>query len=146
MTSVRAKAIEEMRKKALVRHTDMSQEMSSDAQDVVVMALDKYMEAENWEAASKLIKDTLDKKLGPPWHVMVGKGELLPPLLLPPSLSHLCGYGAQSTTRLILTPVSLAITCHRRPLPPCSRLQEWVSIAHISSISSNSRTTIRARH
>ena len=77
MTSVRAKAIEEMRKKALVRHTDMSQEMSSDAQDVVVMALDKYMEAENWEAASKLIKDTLDKKLGPPWHVMVGKGKSL---------------------------------------------------------------------
>ena len=79
MTSVRAKAIDDMRKKALVRHTDMSQEMSSDAQDVVVMALDKYMEAENWEAASKLIKDTLDKKLGPPWHVMVGKGKSLLP-------------------------------------------------------------------
>ena len=71
---MRAKAIEDMRKKALVRHTDMSQEMSTEAQDVVVMALDKYMEQENWEAASKLIKDTLDKKFGPPWHAMVGKG------------------------------------------------------------------------
>lgn len=52
----------------------MSQELSTECQDVVVMALDKFMEAENWEAASKLIKDTLDKKFGGPWHAMVGKG------------------------------------------------------------------------
>ena len=52
----------------------MSQELSTEVSDVCVMGLDKYMEEENWEAASKLISETLDKKFGASWNVMCGRG------------------------------------------------------------------------
>ena len=38
------------------------------------MAMDKYMQVKNFEAAAKLIKDTMDKKFGAVWHCAIGEG------------------------------------------------------------------------
>jgi hypothetical protein len=46
----------------------MTAEVSGEAQEVVTMAMDKYISTQNWEAAAKLVKETMDKKFGGPWH------------------------------------------------------------------------------
>ncbi|GMI23542.1 hypothetical protein TrCOL_g11281 [Triparma columacea] len=67
----------EMRKlmsKALIKHTDMPQEMATETLEVITMAVDKFLNNKNYEAASLLIKNTLDKKFGLTWHCAVGEG------------------------------------------------------------------------
>lgn len=51
---------------------DMSEEVRSEAVDSVVTAIEKY--PGNYEAAAKNIKETMDKKCGSSWHVVVGEG------------------------------------------------------------------------
>ncbi|KAJ3639402.1 hypothetical protein Zmor_002763 [Zophobas morio] len=56
----------------LIRHSDMPEEMKQEAMELVVTACEKY--STNNEAAAKMIKDEMDKKFGPPFHVVVGEG------------------------------------------------------------------------
>ena len=47
-----------------VKFSDMTAEISGEAQELVTMAMDKYVAGANWEAAAKLIKESMDKKFG----------------------------------------------------------------------------------
>jgi hypothetical protein len=51
----------------------MPSEMGNEAVEVVIMALDKFAASRDWEQASVLIKNTLDKKFGCHWHCSVGE-------------------------------------------------------------------------
>ncbi|XP_050314781.1 dynein axonemal light chain 4 [Anthonomus grandis grandis] len=55
----------------LIRHSDMSEEMKTETMELVVTACEKFS-ASN-EAAAKMIKEEMDKKLGPSFHVVVGE-------------------------------------------------------------------------
>merc|ERR1712055_462771 len=56
----------------LIRHSDMNEEMKTEAMELCVTACEKF--SSNNETAAKLIKDTMDKKFGASWHVIVGEG------------------------------------------------------------------------
>ncbi|CAH1375067.1 hypothetical protein MTP99_016485 [Tenebrio molitor] len=56
----------------LIRHSDMPEEMKQESMELVVTACEKH--STNNEAAAKMIKDEMDKKFGPPFHVVVGEG------------------------------------------------------------------------
>ncbi|CAM9604063.1 unnamed protein product [Chrysoparadoxa australica] len=60
--------------KPLVKSTDMSQEMCQEAVELVTMAVDKFVASKNFEAASQLIKNSLDKRFGASWHCAIGEG------------------------------------------------------------------------
>ena len=45
----------------------MTEDMRTEALDIIVGGVEKY--PDNMEAACKLIKETMDKKFGGPWHV-----------------------------------------------------------------------------
>ena len=47
-------------------------EMGQAAVEVVTMSLDKN--GKNYEAASQLVKNTMDKKFGPAWQCAIGEG------------------------------------------------------------------------
>jgi hypothetical protein len=52
----------------------MPTEMGSDAVDIATMAIDKFQSTNDYESASALIKNSLDKKFGPSWQCAVGEG------------------------------------------------------------------------
>ncbi|CAG0891985.1 unnamed protein product [Darwinula stevensoni] len=56
----------------LLRHSDMPEEMKSETMELVVTACEKH--SNNNENAAKMIKEELDRKYGPSWHVVVGEG------------------------------------------------------------------------
>jgi len=56
----------------LIRHSDMNEEMRTEAMELCVTACEKF--ASNNENAAKMIKDTMDKKFGASWHAVVGEG------------------------------------------------------------------------
>ena len=58
-------------KYALIKHSDMVEEMRVEALEFVIGAVEKY--GNNYELASKSIKDQMDKKFGAPWHCVVGQ-------------------------------------------------------------------------
>ena len=60
--------------KPVIKHCDMSAEMATETQEVVVMAMDKFLAAGKWETAARMIKETMDKKWGGSWHVVAGEG------------------------------------------------------------------------
>lgn len=62
--------------KALLRYSDMPGEMAGEVSDIAVSAIDKFSTTEepDLEAASRLVKETLDKQYGPLWHCAMGKG------------------------------------------------------------------------
>lgn len=49
----------------------MSDDMKQEAIDITVTACEKF--TENYESAAMMIKDTLDKKFGAPFDVIVGE-------------------------------------------------------------------------
>lgn len=51
----------------------MPSEMGNEAVEVVIMALDKFAASRDWEQASVLIKNTLDKKFGSSWLICLGE-------------------------------------------------------------------------
>uniref|UniRef100_A0A674CGZ1 Dynein light chain n=1 Tax=Salmo trutta TaxID=8032 RepID=A0A674CGZ1_SALTR len=56
----------------LIRHTDMPEEMRVETMELCVTAftvLDKYL-----SSAAKMIKESMDKKFGSSWHVVIGEG------------------------------------------------------------------------
>jgi hypothetical protein len=52
----------------------MPTEMGNEAVEVCTMAIDKFVASHDWEGASVLIKNSLDKKFAPSWQVAVGEG------------------------------------------------------------------------
>jgi len=65
---------EKSKKKPLVKYSDMPTEMGNEAVEVCTMALDKFNANRDYEGASVLIKNTLDKKFGASWQCAVGEG------------------------------------------------------------------------
>ena len=57
---------------ALVKYSDMNEEMLTEAMEISVTACEKF--SANNENAAKMIKESMDKKFGPPWCVVVGEG------------------------------------------------------------------------
>ncbi|KAL9187816.1 hypothetical protein ACHAXT_006194 [Thalassiosira profunda] len=60
-------------KKPLIKYSDCPQEMGTEAVEMITTALDKFQATRDYEAASMLIKQTLDKKFGQSWEVVVGE-------------------------------------------------------------------------
>mmetsp|Transcript_42015 Transcript_42015/g.48729 ORF Transcript_42015/g.48729 Transcript_42015/m.48729 type:complete len:107 (-) Transcript_42015:73-393(-) len=60
----------------IVQETDMIEEMRQDTQDTIAASIDSNntQTGTNIEAATKQIKETLDKKYGPSWHCIMGEG------------------------------------------------------------------------
>ncbi|XP_073847805.1 dynein axonemal light chain 4 [Musca autumnalis] len=56
----------------LVKHSDMNEEMRTEAIELSITACEKY--ASNYEQAARIIKEAMDKKFGIYWHVVVGEG------------------------------------------------------------------------
>ena len=56
----------------MVKETDMNEDMRSEVLEMCVNACEKH--TSNNENAAKMIKEALDKKFGPSWHVVVGEG------------------------------------------------------------------------
>ncbi|XP_064614635.1 dynein axonemal light chain 4-like [Liolophura sinensis] len=56
----------------LIRHSDMTDDMRTETMELCVTACEKF--STNNEFASKMIKETMDKKFGASWHVVVGEG------------------------------------------------------------------------
>lgn len=56
----------------LIRHCDMPEEMRIEAMETCVTACEKF--SQHNENAAKLIKESMDKKFGTAWHVVVGEG------------------------------------------------------------------------
>lgn len=50
----------------------MVEEMKIEALELSMTACEKY--SSNYEQAAKVIKETMDKKFGTYWHVVVGEG------------------------------------------------------------------------
>ena len=57
---------------ALVKLSDMPDEMRTEAKETVVTALEKF--PDNYEAAAKFVKNLMDKKFGASWHCIIGEG------------------------------------------------------------------------
>eukprot|EP00118_Oscarella_pearsei_P025946 m.309089 g.309089 ORF g.309089 m.309089 type:complete len:116 (+) comp45475_c0_seq1:79-426(+) len=56
----------------LLQNSDMTEEMRIETMELCVTAVEKF--PSNNEAASKMIKETMDKKYGPAWHAVIGEG------------------------------------------------------------------------
>ncbi|XP_066995687.1 dynein axonemal light chain 4 [Anabrus simplex] len=56
----------------LVRHSDMPDEIKAESVELVTTACEKF--SANNEMAARMIKETMDRKFGPSWHVVVGEG------------------------------------------------------------------------
>uniref|UniRef100_G3Q8L4 Dynein light chain n=1 Tax=Gasterosteus aculeatus aculeatus TaxID=481459 RepID=G3Q8L4_GASAC len=54
------------------QHTDMPEEMRVETMELCVTACEKF--ATNNESAAKMIKESMDKKFGSSWHVVIGEG------------------------------------------------------------------------
>eukprot|EP00483_Globobulimina_turgida_P003891 UN03899 len=65
------KELQKSMEKGLIRHCDMNGELSNEAVDVIVSAIDKYQT--NFEECSKQIKETMDKRFGATWHCIIGE-------------------------------------------------------------------------
>jgi len=56
----------------MIKQTDMSESMRNDVMDICVSACERHNT--NNENAAKMIKENLDKRFAPSWHVVVGEG------------------------------------------------------------------------
>ncbi|XP_057498094.1 uncharacterized protein LOC130782717 [Actinidia eriantha] len=69
--------------KAVVRETDMPEDMLSHAMELAYMALDLH-EVSDCQSIARYIKQKLDDVYGPAWHCVVGKD-------FGSCITHLCG-------------------------------------------------------
>lgn len=69
-------SLKKMMQKATIKHSDMTEEMKGEVTDIISGSIDKHTAPDgvNMEAASRLIKDTLDKQYGANWHCGMGQG------------------------------------------------------------------------
>ena len=60
----------------VIKETDMEEEMKNDAKEHVTSGIDRCSGAEgvDYKAASKMIKEAMDKQFGPNWHCIIGQG------------------------------------------------------------------------
>ena len=56
----------------MIKECDMVEVMKVDVMDICINACERY--STNNETAAKAIKENLDKRFGPSWHVVVGEG------------------------------------------------------------------------
>ena len=56
----------------LIKHCDMESEMRNEAVEICTGAVEKYGSTD-LERASQLIKESMDKKFGAPWNVVLGE-------------------------------------------------------------------------
>ena len=49
----------------------MQDDMKAEAMEVTVTAVEKF--ADNYDSAARMVKDTLDKKFGAPFNVVIGE-------------------------------------------------------------------------
>eukprot|EP00050_Salpingoeca_kvevrii_P006225 m.288120 g.288120 ORF g.288120 m.288120 type:complete len:100 (-) comp11904_c0_seq2:1526-1825(-) len=56
----------------LVVNCDMNEEIRQECVETAVTAVEKHSKSN--ELAAKMVKEVLDKKLGPAWHVVIGEG------------------------------------------------------------------------
>ena len=63
-------------KTAIIKESDMEQQMQIDARDFVTMGIEKSSGASgvNIEAACKFVKENMDRQFGPSWHCIMGEG------------------------------------------------------------------------
>jgi len=57
-----------------MQHSDMPSEIGNEAVEIIAMAVDKFQNSKNYEAAAQLVKNTMDKKFGLSWHCVIGEG------------------------------------------------------------------------
>ena len=57
--------------KSYQKQTDMQDDMKAEAMEVTVTAVEKF--ADNYDSAARMVKDTLDKKFGAPFNVVIGE-------------------------------------------------------------------------
>ncbi|KAF3420854.1 hypothetical protein E2986_01014 [Frieseomelitta varia] len=55
----------------LCKYSDMKEEMKQEVMEICVTATEKY--TDNHELAARNIKDSLDKRFGGPFHVVIGE-------------------------------------------------------------------------
>lgn len=61
--------------KPIAKSHDLSGEMLTELSDSIINGIEAYATFPNMpELASKNIKETLDKRYGPAWHVVIGEG------------------------------------------------------------------------
>eukprot|EP00483_Globobulimina_turgida_P008884 UN08902 len=65
------KELQKSMEKGLIRYCDMNSELSNEAVDVIISAIDKHQT--NFEECSKQIKETMDKRFGATWHCIIGE-------------------------------------------------------------------------
>lgn len=58
--------------KPIINSSDMVGDMESEALDLCVSAIDRSPVGQ-YEAASKVVKEAMDKKFGATWHVVIGR-------------------------------------------------------------------------
>ncbi|CAF0773641.1 unnamed protein product [Didymodactylos carnosus] len=56
----------------LIRSSDMNDELKTECMELCVTACEKF--SSNNENAARMIKETMDKKFGATWQVVVGEG------------------------------------------------------------------------
>ena len=69
-------SLKKQMQKAIAKHHDMTNEMKNEVLDIISGSIDKHTmpDGVNYENASRLIKETLDKQYGAQWHCAIGKG------------------------------------------------------------------------
>ena len=65
-----------MMQKALVKRSDLPGDMTGEVVDMAVGVIDKFSGSgePDFENATRVVKENLDKLYGGPWHVAMGRG------------------------------------------------------------------------
>ncbi|EPR59842.1 putative dynein light polypeptide 4, axonemal [Toxoplasma gondii TgCatPRC2] len=71
-----SKDLKQVMQRPFVKHSMMNTDMQAEVVDIIIGAIDKHTDSKgpNVELATKLIKDTLDRQYGAPWHCVIGEG------------------------------------------------------------------------
>ncbi|MES1910358.1 MAG: hypothetical protein MHM6MM_002965 [Cercozoa sp. M6MM] len=72
MTPEVQEELQKLMQQPLVKYSDMDNDLRAEATDIVVSAIDKF--GEDSEAAAKTVKERMDRKFGPSWQCIIGKG------------------------------------------------------------------------
>ena len=61
---------------SIVKECDMDEQTTIDAKDHIVTGIEKMTSADgvDFAAASKYIKENMDRQFGPSWHCIIGEG------------------------------------------------------------------------
>ncbi|XP_052408692.1 uncharacterized protein LOC127953553 isoform X1 [Carassius gibelio] len=123
----------------LIRHTDMPEEMRVETMELCVTACEKF--ASNNESAAKMIKESMDKKFGSSWHVVIGEGfgfevvvgvcllrEAVPDRMCVAALHCMCHFSNAF-------PLSLCLSVSFILFPVQQCLSQWAALPPVSNSS-----------